>query len=237
MRRDGLTGPRRNSDTTLFTSAQTHRSVPGPPSGKSPSKPLQIEIVDASNQRWVIPASAAVVHSGENGAGIASSGIPHGTSENGAAAFSASPNIPEHQDAGKQPAVPGQPTLLSLPERSVTASGSVAISSQRSFAVPAGSSQGTFQPDKNLQVGQLVNLVDPVYPPDAQQNRIEGTVKLHATIGADGSIKDLQPVSGPASLLPAALTAVREWRYNPTLLNGRPIETQEDISLIFRLPN
>ena len=119
----------------------------------------------------------------------------------------------------------------------MSASGSVAISSQRSLAVPAESSQGTLQPGKNLQVGQLVNLVDPVYPPDAEQKHIEGTVKLHATIGADGSIKDLLPLSGPAALLPAALSAVRQWRYNPTLLNGQPVETQEDISLIFRLPN
>ena len=81
-----------------------------------------------------------------------------------------------------------------------------------------------------------MNLVEPVYPPDAEKNHIEGTVKLHATIGADGSIKDLQPLNGPPSLFPAALTAVRQWRYNPTLLNGQPIETQEDISLVFRLP-
>jgi TonB family protein len=113
----------------------------------------------------------------------------------------------------------------------------VAISSQLSFVAPAGSSPAASQPGKNLQVGQLVNLVDPQYPPDARQKHIEGTVKLHATIGVDGSIKDLQPVSGPPALLPAALTAVREWRYSPTLLNGKPIETQEDISLVFRLPN
>jgi protein TonB len=113
----------------------------------------------------------------------------------------------------------------------------VAISSQRSLVVPAESSQSTSPPGKNLQVGQLVNLVDPLYPPEAEQKHIEGTVRIHATIGVDGSIKDLQPLSGPASLLPAALTAVREWRYNPTLLNGQPIETQEDISVVFRLPN
>jgi protein TonB len=81
-----------------------------------------------------------------------------------------------------------------------------------------------------------VNLVEPVYPPDAQKNHIEGTVKLRATIGTDGAIKDLETLSGPSSLVPAALTAVREWRYNPTLLNGQSIETQEDISLVFRLP-
>jgi hypothetical protein len=69
----------------------------------------------------------------------------------------------------------------------------VAISSQRSFPVPAGYSQGTSQLGKNLQVGQLVNLVDPVYPPDAEQKHIEGTVKLHATIGVDGRSRTLSP--------------------------------------------
>ena len=102
--------------------------------------------------------------------------------------------------------------------------------------MPTDSSAGASQPGKNLHVGQLVNLVEPLYPPDAEKNHIEGTVKLHATIGADGSIKDLQPLSGPPALFPAALTAVRQWRYNPTMLNGQPIETQEDISLVFRLP-
>ena len=241
VRRGGLIGLWRNSDTTPSTGEQTQGSVPAAPSAQAPPKPLQIEIVDSSNQRWVIPASAGTIRSGTNAAGIASSGMSHDSSENIAASSFRSLQAPEHQGAEKASAVPGEkgtaPLLLSLPERSVSASGSVAISSQRSFAVPAESSQAASQPEKNLQVGQLVNLVDPVYPPDAEQKHIEGTVRLHATIGVDGSIKDLQPLSGPPSLLPAALTAVREWRYNPTLLNGQPIETQEDISLVFRLPN
>src|SRR5271156_1694967 len=239
--RGDLIGLWRNSATTQSTGAQTQVSVPAAPSAQAPPRPLQIEIVDSSNQRWVIPASAGAIRSGTNGAGIASTGTPHDSSENIDAPSFGSSRTPEHQGAEKASTAPGEkgtaPLLLSLPERSVSASGSVAISSQRSFAVPAESSQAASQPEKNLQVGQLVNLVDPVYPPDAEQKHIEGTVKLHATIGADGSIKDLQPLSGPPSLLPAALTAVREWRYNPTLLNGQPIETQEDISLVFRLPN
>jgi len=241
VRKGGLIGLWRNSDAMPSTGAQTQDSARATPSAQTPPKPLQIEIVDSSNQRWVIPASAGAVRSGTNGAGIASSGGSPDSSENIAASSSGSSQPPEHQGARKASTVPGEkgtaPLLLSLPERSVSASGSVAISSQRSFAVPSESSQAASQPGKNLQVGQLVNLVDPVYPPDAEQKHIEGTVRLHATIGEDGSIKDLQPLSGPPSLLPAALTAVREWRYNPTLLNGQPIETQEDISLVFRLPN
>jgi len=241
VRRGGLIGLWRNSDTTPSTGAQTQGSAPATPSAQTLPKPLQIEIIDSSNQRWVIPASAGAVRSGANAAGIANSGMSHDSSENIAAPSFGSSQTPEHQGAEEVSAVPGEkgtaPLLLSLPERSVSASGSVAISSQRSFAVPAESSQAASHPEKNLQVGQLVNLVDPVYPPDAEQKHIEGTVRLHATIGVDGSIKDLQPLSGPPSLLPAALSAVREWRYNPTLLNGQPIETQEDISLVFRLPN
>jgi TonB family protein len=241
VRRGGLAGLRRNADTPPSASAQTQNSVPAAPPARTPSKPLQIDIVDSSNQRWTIPANTSAPHSGANGAGIESRGSPHDSSENIATPTSGLRPAPEHQDAGGASAVPSQkgasPTRLSLPEHSVSASGSVAVSSQRSLVVPAESSQSTSPTGKNLQVGQLVNLVDPLYPPEAEQKHIEGTVRIHATIGVDGSIKDLQPLSGPASLLPAALTAVREWRYNPTLLNGQPIETQEDISVVFRLPN
>ena len=240
VRRGGLVGLGPNADAPPSTGAQTQNSVPAAPAARTPSKPLQIDIVDSSNQRWTIPANTSAPHSGANGAGTESRGSPQDSSENIAPSSDLRP-APEHQDAGGAPAVPSQkgasPTLLSLPEHSVSASGSVAVSSQRSLVVPAGSSQSTSPPGKNLQVGQLVNLIDPLYPPEAEQKHIEGTVRIHATIGVDGSIKDLQPLSGPASLLPAALTAVREWRYNPTLLNGQPIETQEDISVVFRLPN
>ena len=241
VRRGGLVGLGPNADAPPSTGAQTQNSVPAAPAARTPSKPLQIDIVDSSNQRWTIPANTSAPHSGANGAGTESRGIPQDSSENIATPSSGLRTAPEHQDAGGAPAVPSQkgasPTLLSLPEHSVSASGSVAVSSQRSLVVPAESSQSTSPPGKNLQVGQLVNLIDPLYPPEAEQKHIEGTVRIHATIGVDGSIKDLQPLSGPASLLPAALTAVREWRYNPTLLNGQPIETQEDISVVFRLPN
>lgn len=92
------------------------------------------------------------------------------------------------------------------------------------------------QGGRNLQIGQLTNLVEPIYPSEARQRGIEGTVKLHAVIGTDGKVRSLQPLSGPESLVQAAMTAVREWKYNPTTLNGKPIETQEDISFVFRLP-
>jgi TonB family protein len=86
-----------------------------------------------------------------------------------------------------------------------------------------------------LEMAQLVSRVEPVYPQDAQQQRIEGTVKLHAIIGRDGSIHAIDHVSGPPLLVPAAATAVRQWRYRPTSLDGRPLEAGIDITMVFRL--
>jgi TonB family protein len=203
-------------------------SVPPATSPGAAAKISNIEIVDSSNRRWTIPAKPPIVHANQD---AASSSAPNMEADSSNATRAAQPNPISSPAVEKK-----SPVLLSLPETSLGASDTVAISSQRSLSVPTDSSPGGSQPGKNLHVGQLVNLVEPVYPPDAQKNHVEGTVKLHATIGADGAIKDLKTLSGPPSLFPAALTAVREWRYNPTLLNGQPIETQEDISLVFRLP-
>ena len=86
-----------------------------------------------------------------------------------------------------------------------------------------------------LQLGQVVSRVDPIYPEDAQRQLIEGTVKLHAIVGTDGSVKGIEGITGPPLLMPAALGAVRQWRYQPTLLGDQPIETGQDITVVFRL--
>ena len=127
------------------------------------------------------------------------------------------------------------PSFLTLPEEAVSSSSSIAISSRRSVPIPSGFNPET-QSSKNLVSGRLLKRVDPAYPLEAMQQRIEGTVRLHAMIGKDGKIQSLEPTSGPPLLVEAAETAVREWRYGPTLLDGHPIQTQADINLVFRLP-
>lgn len=87
----------------------------------------------------------------------------------------------------------------------------------------------------NVQAARLVNKVQPLYPPLARQTRISGTVKLHAIIGKDGSVQQLQMVSGHPLLVQSALDAVRQWRYQPTLLNGDPVEVDTEIDVIFSL--
>lgn len=125
---------------------------------------------------------------------------------------------------------------ISLPEEAVSASSTVAISSRRSIAMPHSVSSQK-PPAKDLVVGRLVRKVSPSYPVEAKQQGIEGTVRLHAVIGADGNIQSVQPVSGPEPLVAAAVTAVREWRYGPTLFEGRRVPVHDDIRFVFRLPD
>jgi protein TonB len=209
----------------------------------APAKPLFIEIVDTSNRRWVIPAStgtsrtsaAAGVETSGNSA--ASPGANHTTIDAGPPAQRSSPPAAVESTLGSASAAKADvPLVLSLPETPISASGSVAISSQRSVPMPANGAHAT-QNGRNLLVGQLINMVEPVYPADAVQQKIEGTVKLHAVIGTDGVIESLAQISGPQTLVNASMTAVRNWKYSPTRLNGQAIETQEDISFVFRLPN
>jgi protein TonB len=88
----------------------------------------------------------------------------------------------------------------------------------------------------NVTAAKIINpRKEPVYPPLAKQTRIFGTVKLHAIIAKDGSIQQLEVVSGHPLLVQAALDAVRQWRYSPTLLNGEPVEVDTTIDVIFSL--
>ena len=104
---------------------------------------------------------------------------------------------------------------IRLPEEAVSASSTVAIISKRSILVPHNLSSQ--RPAKDLVVGRPLKRVSPFYPVEAKEQGIEGTVRLHAVISADGNVQSVQPVSGPESLVAAAVTAVREWRYGPTL--------------------
>lgn len=83
------------------------------------------------------------------------------------------------------------------------------------------------------QMGRLINRVDPVYPALAQEAGISGTVRFNAVIGTDGRIRNLVLVSGHPLLVPAAQAAVRQWIYEPTLLNGEPVEVVTTIDVNF----
>ena len=73
------------------------------------------------------------------------------------------------------------------------------------------------------------------YPPLAKMARIQGTVRLEAIIGRDGTIQELKFLSGHPLLVEAALEAVQRWRYQPTLLNGEPVEVTTEVDVNFTL--
>lgn len=87
----------------------------------------------------------------------------------------------------------------------------------------------------NVQAASLTHKVDPVYPQIAKTAHVSGTVVLHAIIAKDGTIQQLEYVSGPPLLMRAAMDAVREWRYKPTLLNGEAVEVDTTIQVVFTL--
>jgi protein TonB len=76
-----------------------------------------------------------------------------------------------------------------------------------------------------------------VYPKEAKKKHITGAVLLHAIIGKDGTIENLEYVSGPSELTPSAMEAVKQWRYKPTLLNGDPVQVDTTISVVYALGN
>jgi Tfp pilus assembly protein PilZ len=205
-----------------------HTAAPGAvaPAGK----PLSIEVVDLANHHWLVPAST-----GANRAVAAP--VSDATTRAADDVPASSPKVRDDNSPGAADPNAGKakvPLVLNLPETPISASGSVAISAQRSVAVPADGS--ATQSGRNMQVGQLLNVVEPVYPPDAIKDRVEGTVKLHAVVGSDGSIQSLTALSGPKVLIDASLSAVHNWKYSPTRMGGQAIETEEDISFVFRLP-
>jgi TonB family protein len=81
----------------------------------------------------------------------------------------------------------------------------------------------------------VVHKVDPVYPEDAKRANLQGVVVLATVIGSDGNVERVSPVSGPDVLASAAMEAVRWWRFQPYLVNGKPVPIETMLAVDFRL--
>jgi periplasmic protein TonB len=81
----------------------------------------------------------------------------------------------------------------------------------------------------------LIRRVEPVYPALAKQTHREGRVELRAIIGTDGRIESLQVVSGDPMFLISAREAVEQWRYKPTYLNGKAVEIDTFITVVYTM--
>ncbi len=124
--------------------------------------------------------------------------------------------------------------------------GGESISGGRSFDIirepptvsqPAQQEKRPVKMSEGVLQAQLITRIEPRYPALALQTRTEGVVRLHAIISRDGRITSLDILSGHPLLVKAALEAVSQWRYRPTMLNGEPVEVETSITVIFQLHN
>jgi periplasmic protein TonB len=109
------------------------------------------------------------------------------------------------------------------------------IISSTPVAVPKVATPQRVRVSQGVTQGLLIRKVQPPYPPLARQARIQGQVLLQAEISKSGDIENLRLISGHPMLAPAAIEAVKQWKYRPYILNGEPVEVETQITVIFSL--
>jgi periplasmic protein TonB len=109
------------------------------------------------------------------------------------------------------------------------------VLSSTPVAVPKIATPQRVRVSLGVSQGLLIRKVPPTYPPLARQARIQGVVILQAQISKEGNIQNLQLISGHPMLAPAAIEAVKQWKYKPYLLNGEPVEVDTQVQVNFTL--
>jgi protein TonB len=89
----------------------------------------------------------------------------------------------------------------------------------------------------NVQESKLIKKILPEYPKMAKLAKIHGDVILSVDVDEEGNISDCKYVSGPPMLKDAAINAVKQWKYSPTLLNGEPVPVIATVTVSFKLAN
>jgi hypothetical protein len=117
--------------------------------------------------------------------------------------------------------------FFNVANESVLESSSATIRIQRSVRLPSGNSHWPFHRKTKILVGGMISRVDPQFTQLPTGSR--EYVRVHATVAEDGHVKSVRPIYGPANLFPTVVTAVQGWRYQPTLIDGKPVETQADV--------
>jgi TonB family protein len=124
------------------------------------------------------------------------------------------------------------PQAIVMPSDNKELSGIAAVST----SIVAKPVATTLKVSQGVSQGLLIKRVQPVYPSQAMQMRIEGTVLLDATITKEGKISNVKVVKGDDVLAKAAVDAVKQWKYNPYFLNGEPVPIQTQVNITFKLP-
>ncbi|MFY9561554.1 MAG: energy transducer TonB [Terriglobales bacterium] len=97
------------------------------------------------------------------------------------------------------------------------------------------STSGRVRIPQRVAEHRLIKEVQPQYPEDARRGRVEGRVVLLALITKDGDVKELTLISGHPLLAPAAIDAVKQWKYKPYVLQGHPVEVEAPVIVAFQL--
>jgi protein TonB len=229
-------------------------AVPSSASAASaePSAVSSAEPQSLSDSSAAVPAPSVVVKpsktSGKGGESLPSAREENASAENAPPASASSPvsiakvsvnkalTVTKAQAADTAEALPPPP-----PPAVEVASGSgdsslagiVAASSH----IPVPSAPGTVKVSQGVIQGLLIRKVSPVYPQQALQMHIQGSVQLQASISKEGKISNVKTLSGDPSLARAAADAVRQWKYKPYLLNGEAVGIQTEVTVNFKLPN
>ncbi len=145
------------------------------------------------------------------------------------------PHIDMTPDAPEPPSVfaagpTGPPVFASLQNTTIAP-----LPAPAPVVKPQPAPTGPVRVGGGVQSAKLVFGPRPAYPHTALITRTQGTVRIQAIIGRDGSISNLQVISGHPLLIEAARQAVQQWRYQPTLLNGEPVEVITEIDVNYRI--
>jgi hypothetical protein len=181
--------------------------------------------------------------------GAASNATPHPSGSGSPAPGAASPGKKDGASPAVTGAAPGgvlvtpgegdTPLRVDLPEEALLVSAPLEIRSQRFVYVPGtGTNHHGIVRKERLIIGELESPKPPQIPtPPAGTSTPqsgERTVTVRATIDGDGRVTYVDPLSGPIVLIPNVMTAVREWRYKPSSLDGQPVQTEADLTIKFR---
>jgi len=190
----------------------THLIVPKPPAAAPPPPPAALQ---QALKRVLHPVESALV---------APTLIPR------AIAVVKDPPAPEINSEGVIGGIPGGEVGGVL--------GGILGGASHAPAAPAAAapaSKKIYRVGGKVKPPRLIQAVQPTYPPVALTARLEGVVVIDAIINDHGDVVEAHAVSGPGLLIPAALKAVIQWKYEPTILDGVPVDMQMEVDVVFRL--
>jgi TonB family protein len=118
----------------------------------------------------------------------------------------------------------------------VTHNGKVIYRSPAAEPQAATATRAASEAAGDVSASRLIHRVEPLYPPDARAQHLQGLVALDVQIGGEGAVHNIAVVEGNPVLAEAAVQAVRQWRYRPYSVDGRPVEMQTRITIRFTLP-